>query len=133
MCKTKLYPLADPGGAAGTCPPTGSISFIFTYVFIEKCMHQRLAPPNGSAPPQWEILDPPLNYYLMRILVPLFIFLADIRENPVVKYVQCCHGDGTHCTEVLFKVKASLATHTDDVRLGNVLHSRHYISKIVFS
>ena len=43
-------------------PPTGSISFIFTYVFTKKCTHWRLVPPNGSAPPppQWEILDPPL-------------------------------------------------------------------------
>ena len=41
------------GGTAGVCPPppTGSISFIFTYVFTKKCMHRRLAPPNGSAPP----------------------------------------------------------------------------------
>ena len=50
------------GGAAGTCPPTGSISFVFTYVFAKKCTHQRLAPPNGLAPPQWEILDPPLLF-----------------------------------------------------------------------
>ena len=46
-------------------PPTGSISFVFAYVFTEKCTHQRLSPPpprNGSAPPpQWKILDPPLN------------------------------------------------------------------------
>ena len=32
--------------------PTGSISFVFTYVFAEKCAHQRLAPPQRvSAPP----------------------------------------------------------------------------------
>ena len=31
--------------------PTGSISFVFVYVFTKKCMHRRLAPPNGSAPP----------------------------------------------------------------------------------
>ena len=42
-------------------PPTGSISFVFTYVFAKKCTHRRLAPPNGSAPPQQEILDPPLK------------------------------------------------------------------------
>ena len=40
---------------------TGSISFVFAYVFAEKCTHRRLAPPNGSAPPpQREILDLPL-------------------------------------------------------------------------
>ena len=39
-------------GAPPACaPPTGSISFIFAYVFAEKCMRQRLAPPNGSARP----------------------------------------------------------------------------------
>ena len=46
--------LADPGGAAGVCPPpTGSIYFVFACVFAEKCMHRRLAPPspNGSATP----------------------------------------------------------------------------------
>ena len=61
----KPYPLADPGGRRGAPPPTGSISFVFTYVFTEKCTHQRLAPPNGSAPPppQREILDPPLDYH----------------------------------------------------------------------
>ena len=69
------------GGSRGALPasppPTGSISFIFTYIFTKKCMRWRLAPPqwvstppngkswirhcpNGSAPPPWEILDPPL-------------------------------------------------------------------------
>ena len=42
-------------------PPTGLISFIFAYVFTKKCTRRRLAPPNGSAPPQREILDPPLD------------------------------------------------------------------------
>ena len=39
------------GGAASVCPPppTGSISFIFTYVFAEKCTSRRLAPPNGKS------------------------------------------------------------------------------------
>ena len=41
--------------------PTGSISFIFAYVFAEKCTHRRSAPPpTGQRPPQREILDPPL-------------------------------------------------------------------------
>ena len=43
--------LADPGGALpahAPPPPTGSISFVFTYVFAKKCMRRRLAPP----PPQ---------------------------------------------------------------------------------
>ena len=55
-----LKPLADPGGAAGTPPhpPTGSNSFIFAYVFTEKCLRRRSAPPPR---PQWEILDPPLK------------------------------------------------------------------------
>ena len=42
-------------------PPTGSISFIFAYIFTKKCTCQRLAlPQRVSNPPQWEILDPPL-------------------------------------------------------------------------
>ena len=68
------FAFADPSrGTAGACPPpppqTVSNSFIFTYVFTEKHLHQKSAPPNGSAPPQWlgptphpqrEILDLPL-------------------------------------------------------------------------
>ena len=50
------------GGLPLACAsPTGSISFVFAYVFTEKCMRQRLVPPNGLAPPQWEI--PPLQFY----------------------------------------------------------------------
>ena len=35
------------GGAAGMHPPlpTGSISFIFTYIFAKKCTHRRSVPP----------------------------------------------------------------------------------------
>ena len=56
------------GGSRGVplahAPPTGSISFIFAYIFAKKCMRRRLAPPpNGSAPPKWEILDLPLEMY----------------------------------------------------------------------
>ena len=51
-------------GALPAPPPTGSISFIFAYVFAKKCMRQRLAPPPPTGrrppPPQREILDPPL-------------------------------------------------------------------------
>ena len=45
--------IGGSGGApsAHASPPTGSISFVFVYIFAEKCTHQRLAPPNGSAPP----------------------------------------------------------------------------------
>ena len=45
-------------------PPTGSISFVFAYVFAEKCTCQRSAPPPpmGRRPPQREILDPPLQF-----------------------------------------------------------------------
>ena len=57
------------GGCHGARPPpTGSISFVFTYIFTEKCTRWRLAPPpNGSAPPQWEILDPPLNKCIKKL------------------------------------------------------------------
>ena len=49
------------GGAAGTRPPTtGSISFIFAYVFAKNGMHRRLVPPQRVGAPQREILDPPL-------------------------------------------------------------------------
>ena len=54
LLKEKYISLADLGGAAGARPPqTGSISFIFTYVFAEKCTRQRLVPPQwvGAPPP----------------------------------------------------------------------------------
>ena len=42
--------------------PTGPNSFVFTYVFTEKRLCQRLAPPpTRVGAPQREILDPPLN------------------------------------------------------------------------
>ena len=42
-------------------PPTGPNSFVFTYVFTEKHLCQRLAPPQMRVgAPQQEILDPPL-------------------------------------------------------------------------
>ena len=43
--------LADPGGATGTRPPTGSISFVFAYVFTKKCTWQRLVPPQCVSAP----------------------------------------------------------------------------------
>ena len=55
-------------------PPTGPNSFIFTYVFTEKCLCQRFAPlQQGLAPPQREILDPPL-IYTMNFYGLTFIF-----------------------------------------------------------
>ena len=70
-------------GALPACaPPTGSISFVFAYVFAEKCTHRRLAPPMGRHAPQREILDPPL------LRVPVFLIqvygcctLLSIGEN----------------------------------------------------
>ena len=43
------------GAASAHPPPTGSISFVFAYIFARKCTHRRLVSP------QWEILDPPLR------------------------------------------------------------------------
>ena len=60
-------PLADPGGRRRGAPPTGSISFIFAYIFAKKVYALEVgAPPNGSAappppPPPRVILDPPLG------------------------------------------------------------------------
>ena len=86
------YPLVDPGGAAGTCPPpTGSISFIFTHVFAKKCMCQRSAPP-----PQWEILDPPLVSSQKKFRCSLCICHATgMEEGPKVTLdIQCLWRGG---------------------------------------
>ena len=50
---------------AGTRPPTGPNSFVFTYIFTEKCPRWRPKPPqNGSTPPPlWKILDPVLHQF----------------------------------------------------------------------
>ena len=49
----KLYFSSGRSGGAPLmhAPPTGSIPFIFAYVFAKKCMHQRLAPPTVWHPP----------------------------------------------------------------------------------
>ena len=66
-------------------PPTGSISFIFAYVFAEKCIHRRLAPP------QWEILDLPLievksigyslNIHEYDPILPIFDYMASKSQS----------------------------------------------------
>ena len=65
---------------SGACPPpTGPNSFVFTYVFTEKCLCQRLAPPPmrvgtppmgnpGSAP---ALLAPWLQHVGKHFLLPL--------------------------------------------------------------
>ena len=50
--------LADLGGRARRTLPMGPNSFVFAYIFTEKCPRQR------STPPLREILDPPLCCYL---------------------------------------------------------------------
>ena len=53
--------LADPGGAAGA-PPNRINFFRFRIHFCQKVYVSEVgAPPNGFAPPQREILDPPLQ------------------------------------------------------------------------
>ena len=80
----KNNPLADLGGQHWCVPPppTGSISFVFTYVFAKKCMHWRLVPPKGLAPPQREILDPPLQ---PDITLPCPWFSARSLDNSQVR------------------------------------------------
>ena len=55
-CTLLLYSaLAEPGGHHWRVPPppspTGSISFIFAYIFAKKCTHWRLAPPQQVGTP----------------------------------------------------------------------------------
>ena len=53
------------GGRAGACPPTGPNSFIFAYIFTEKCPHWRPKPPKmGPRPPLQKILDLALVLFL---------------------------------------------------------------------
>ena len=59
-------------GAPAAPPPTGSISFVFTYIFAEKCTHRRLASP------QREILDPPLAH------ISVFITSTEISHKLVL-------------------------------------------------
>ena len=48
-----IIAVADPGGAASDPPAMGPYSCVFSHVSAKKCPHQRSAPPNGSASPQW--------------------------------------------------------------------------------
>ena len=61
-------------------PPTGPNSFIFTYVFTEKHLCRRLAPPPMRVgAPQREILDSPL-------LTIEIITLAQVRVRGYLTY-----------------------------------------------
>ena len=54
-------PLADPGGRRRRAPPQQDQFLSFSHMFLLKSVCVRgWCPPNGSAPPQREILDPPL-------------------------------------------------------------------------
>ena len=67
---------AHIGGSRGApparAPPTGSISFVFTYIFAEKCTHRRLVSP------QREILDQPLAH------ISVFITSTEISHKLVL-------------------------------------------------
>ena len=80
--------LVDLGGHAGHTPsPMGPNSFIFAYIFTEKCLRQRSTPPNGCTPPLREILDPPLKYInLNGMHFGIYSFFAPV--VPVVPVVQ---------------------------------------------
>ena len=73
-------------------PPMGPISFIFKYVFTEKHPHWRLAPPNRSALPQREILDPPLVLQTHSVMVRKgsLLILPGLRGN---NYPLICSSD----------------------------------------
>ena len=49
------------GGCCGHVPPQQDQFLLFSHMFSPKSVRFRgWCPPNGSVPPQWEILDPPL-------------------------------------------------------------------------
>ena len=59
--------LADPGGASNETQFFG-----FAYVFAKKRLSCRLVPPNGSAPPQREILDPLLRINWLNYMLNIY-------------------------------------------------------------
>ena len=66
--KYQALTLADPGGAPQRVPPQQDQFLSFSHTFLLKSVRVRgWRPPNGSAPPQQEILDLPL------IKAPLFL------------------------------------------------------------
>ena len=97
-------------------PPIGPNSFIFAYIFTEKCPHWRPKPPKWvhtplqkildpaliftkkcpcqrSTPPQWvppplrEILDPPLHYLTFSVLFLFYIIKKKVTlYTPVHTY-----------------------------------------------
>ena len=62
MCTKPLtYSLVDPGGALPVHAPQQDPFLSYLHMFLLKSVCVKgWHPPNGSAPPQWEILDPPL-------------------------------------------------------------------------
>ena len=51
----------------GACPTTGPNSFIFAYIFAEKCPRRMSTPPQQVHTRLQEILDPPLKGFELRV------------------------------------------------------------------
>ena len=105
--------------------PTGSISFVFTYVFAKKCMHWGLAPPNGSAPPNGKSWIRHCHWYIFHLLYHKLnqFYHADIKcEKYLVRkfttYVEvtsACNFCGRYLrpSDVNCRLSSSLETGTN--------------------
>ena len=69
------------GGVPAHAPPMGPNSFVFAYIFTEKCPRRRSTPPLTGArpPPPREILDPPL----VKSILVWCIQLKNVPEVPL--------------------------------------------------
>ena len=73
--------LADPGGAAGARPPQQVQFLSFLHTFPLKSVRVggwRPPPPNRSAPPQREILDPPLISTIYSLSISMYINRSEL-------------------------------------------------------
>ena len=118
--------LADPGGP----PPQQDPILLFLHTLLLKSAHiEGRHPPNGSAPPQWEILDLPLISLLLQLLTAVKLppslylksqlspFTIPLEEKLHWEHIVCVHW--IPCCEtgsqlaLLFKALELLLCKTD--------------------
>ena len=109
--------MADPGKGhpTPTHPPMGPNSFLFGYVFAEKCLHRRLPPPSPLRgrclhPHPTGNLDPPLARLLDANAVYefyIFSFIVQIYKAPCLRSIHT-ERDATSCKRELICHKFGL-------------------------
>ena len=129
--KAEMHNIGGSRGRARRTPPMGPNSFIFAYIFTEKCPRRRSMPPlTGARPPLREILDPPLHkcVFSKELLGDLKWIISNglFRQN-VCNSCNCFDGLLTihSCLFVLFLIQSN--------KLPNIYdNSKNHVWRILF-